>query len=129
MTNRRSGTCLDISRTSATSQNVYHYVDNGEDDKKWRLDDAGGGYYLIVNMLRGQALTAAKDGGREVYHLPKDGSDWQLWSLVYAGGGYHRILNKQTGRALDVDSSSSYVRNYPDNGNTDKHWSLAGCLP
>ena len=91
---------------------------------RWKLVDAGDGYFRIENVGTGYWLQSRDEvapvGGNDaLWVVTKDNTntgDRTRWRTVDAGNGYVRLENKQTGRWLQgrdeitpVNSSASYV--------------------
>ena len=88
----------------------------------WKLLDAGGGYYYLVDSVNeGRALSAANVSLTAVSVVTRSASDGQKWKLSDAGDGYYYLSPKsntslylavkggsvQTGAALQVQKADN----------------------
>ncbi|MBD0778977.1 RICIN domain-containing protein [Maribacter sp. ANRC-HE7] len=86
--------------------NVLQYELNHKDSQKFRLLNAGNGYYYIQNL--GSNLVLDVEGGNasaptNVWQYPKNGTDAQKWQLIDAGSGNYYIRSKLGDLNLDVE--------------------------
>ncbi|WP_433062926.1 RICIN domain-containing protein [Dactylosporangium sp. CS-033363] len=127
--NRRSGKSLEAATAGGTT--VDQRTDNGSALQRWYLQDAGDGYYKVVNAGSGKALDvyqAATADGATVVQWSYSGSANQQWSVTDAGGGYYRLTARHSGKALDVSGGSTAdgaaVIQWPYTGGTNQQWTI-----
>ncbi len=128
--NRNSSKFLDvINASTADGANVQQYSNTVNNCQRWKLVDAGSGYYQIVNVNSGKLLevvnASTADGGN-VQQYTNNGNNCQKWRLEDAGGGFYRIINVNSGKLLEVISASTAdganVQQYTNNGNYCQQW-------
>jgi hypothetical protein len=66
--------------------------------RKWALQDAGSGYYYIVNQSTGKAMRAS---GSDVIQYTLSSGYWsEMFSREDAGDGYYRYKNRNTNTCI-----------------------------
>ena len=78
---------------------------------QWKISDDGG--YRILNVNVNKVLdmdgNSMNDGGNAII-WPDNGGLNQRWLIENAGNGYFNIINYNSGKALEVDKSSSALK-------------------
>jgi len=100
----------------------------------WKIVDAGGGYYRIVNELH--PFVVLQDAGGIFYNIPGTHNvaltpvGWnlpeQLWSITEDGTGHYKIVNKQNPNVALQDAGGIY-ENIPGTHNvalTPTSWNI-----
>lgn len=115
ITCEKSGKALDVAGASANAgANVWQYSKNNTNAQKWRIVDAGNGYYYIVSNL-GTVLDVSGAGtgnGTNVQAYTLNGSNAQKWKLNkveyadVAEGTYMIQTALSTSKVLDILSAS-----------------------
>lgn len=76
--------------------------------QRWTLAYQGDGYYRLVNVASGKALSVAGDAakpGAPVQIAPVENRDSQKWYLQQNDDGTWTLLSKSSGKALALDVS------------------------
>lgn len=130
--NRKSEKALNIrSSGTANGADAEQWTDSNWPSERWRLVDAGSGYYKIQNVNSG-LLLGPESGGSADGTIIEQWSDggWtsQQWQLIDAGGGFFKIKNRATGKLIDVSSGSlsdgANVISWSDNGGYNQQWQI-----
>lgn len=82
---------------------LIEWENNGGTDQQWSLEDAGDGYYYLVNSKSGLLATAENtdENSRLIQKEQTEGDTNQLWQLEESGeDGYYLIINAETGYAI-----------------------------
>lgn len=87
-----------------TNIHQWEYISNAYYDQQWAIQDAGDGYYKLINKKSGKALDAY---GTEVIQYEYWGGDNQKWTIEDLGDGYVTIISAESGDALTVEGGSS----------------------
>ncbi len=122
-----------VNRSIQNSAKIEQLTDSGDKDQQWRLDDAGSGYYNIVNINSGLALddpAGSTSNGTilQQYAITGTGNSNQQWYITAAGSGYYKIINRTSGLGLDLTGGSlmdsTPVQQYgvTGNGNFGQNW-------
>lgn len=120
-----SGKALDVANWSKEDEaNVQQWAYVGGANQKWKLVDAGGGFYNIININSEKGLDVANSstedrGNVQQWAVVGAGGDNQQW-LVVQVGNYYKIINKNSGKALDVADWST------DDGGNVQQWTYSG---
>jgi hypothetical protein len=78
---KHSGKCLQVAHSKHEDQaRVIEYTLNGTDAQKWRLRDAGDGYFYIIAKHSDKALHCAENGDG-IYQFTFNFSDNQKWKF------------------------------------------------
>ncbi len=128
--NRNSGKLLDVTNAyTYDGANVQQFSNTVHNCQRWKLVDAGSGYYQIVNLNSGKLLEVANAStadGANVQQWTSNGNNCQKWRLEDAGDGYYRIINVNSGQLLEVvnalTSDGANVQQWPNNGHTCQQW-------
>jgi hypothetical protein len=123
----RSGYALDASGGATNGTAVVQHVDTGSSTQRWRVSDAGGGYFALINDATGLALDNGNTttNGASVIEYAENGGSTQSWQISDVGGGYFKLLNQRSGLALDnanTTADNAGVIQYTDNGGTPQRW-------
>jgi glucosylceramidase len=110
---RNSGMGLDVADNSTISGariQQWEISNGGNDNQRWRFDDAGNGSYFIVvkstQMCLAPENTSTSDG-LQVQQKTCDNSDSQKWNVTSLGGEYYSIVNIVSGKSLDIEGQST----------------------
>ncbi|WP_160165550.1 RICIN domain-containing protein [Conexibacter woesei] len=108
---RTSGKPFGVSGAStANGARVVQWLDNSDWDQQWRLVDAGGGYWNLINRNSGLGLDnggTSTDGVQmQQWAVVGTGNFNQQWQITAASSGYYRIVNRTSGKSLDVRDGS-----------------------
>ncbi|BAY42914.1 extracellular exo-alpha-L-arabinofuranosidase [Scytonema sp. HK-05] len=132
LTAKVSGKVLDVSGGSTDNgANIQQWEKGGVDQQKWRLEDAGNGYYYLVSQKSGKVAAADYKGVtgtnlNNVVQYDKVGAEEQKWKLEDAGNGYFSLVNKATGKLLDVEGAGltdgTNVQQCEKNGTDAQKW-------
>lgn len=129
----KEGKHLEVGELSCENGGVIRiWTPTDGDAQKWKLMEAGDGYYRIVNVLSGKALDIAmqgSDNGTPVHQWEISDSDSQLWVIASMGRGYHKIMSKHCGKCLDRVATGkdegTPAQIWEDNGGTSQKWRLS----
>ncbi len=131
--------CADIAgQGTALCGNTYV---SGKESQQWSLEEAGNGYYIIINRSNGKAITdmAPLSGGSYQRNTqlslstPDIKNNRQLWQIVpMPTGGSYAIANRATGLAWNNSGGSStdgnpFISWDNDSNNPNKpnrHWKI-----
>ncbi|MES2732839.1 MAG: PA14 domain-containing protein [Bacteroidota bacterium] len=80
------------------------WTDSYDDMQHWRIDDAGGGFFKLTNILANKALTASTTNNDVV--ITGGVNDAQLWQLINNNNGFYRLKNKATDKFLEIPNGS-----------------------
>jgi glucosylceramidase len=111
-----------VSRTSGKPFGVYgastsngakivQWTDDGDPDQEWALDNAGSGYYNIVDANSLMALddtNGSTSNGTQMqqWSLSGTGNSDQQWQISSLGNGYYTITSRTSGLDLDLTSGT-----------------------
>lgn len=126
---KHSGKALDVDNaSSARGANAQQWERNYSQAQQWRLQDAGDGYFYIINKS-GKALdvdNGSTENSANVRQWDLNNTNAQKWKFEDAGDGYVYIENKNSQKVLDVGGSSqnngANVRQYQRTGNDNQKW-------
>ena len=136
ITSRVSGKPFGIDGGVTTNGGLtVQYTDDGDLDQQWRLQDAGSGYYNLINVKSGLALddpSGSTSNGTQLqqYAITGTGNSNQQWQIVSVGSGFYKILNRTSGLGVDLSggslADSAVVQQYSvtGNGNYGQNWQL-----
>jgi glucosylceramidase len=104
---RTSGKPFGVSGAStANGARIVQWIDNSDYDQQWRLVDAGGGYWNIINRNSGLGIDnggSTRDGDKMQQWAVTGVGNWnQQWQITAATSGYYRIVNRTSGKSLDL---------------------------
>ena len=105
--NRNSGlsVCVvDALTDNGTNIHQWEYLSNAYYDQQWAVQDAGNGYYTLINKKSGKSLD---ENGTNAIQYDYWGGANQMWVINDLGNGFYSILSAETGNALTVASSST----------------------
>ena len=95
---------LEITNSSIRNNTVAQLWSNaGTNNRKFRFDDAGNGYYKIIARNSEKALTVS---GRQIVQKTFTGAGEQLWKVYKTADGKYVIQNKN-GRYLSVNKAEN----------------------
>lgn len=107
LVSKKSNKCMDVADVKLDDgANIIQYTWQCSDNQKWKLEDAGDGYFKITAAHSGKCISVS-DGGREIVQLSWTGSDSQKWKFEKDEEGYYKIVNKASGKCLDVAGAST----------------------
>ncbi|MEG4631744.1 RICIN domain-containing protein [Microcoleus sp. AR_TQ3_B6] len=126
---KHSGKALDVDNaSSARGANVQQWERNYSQAQQWRLQDAGDGYFYIINKT-GKALEVeggSTENSANVRQWDLNNTNAQKWKFEDAGEGYTYIVNKNSEKVLDVRESGTgngvNVLQYQRTGNDNQKW-------
>lgn len=132
LVNRKSGKLLNIKESStATGADAEQRADGNLGSQRWRLIDAGSGYYKLQNQNGGLLLGptgGASADGTALEQWTDGGWTSQHWQLIDAGGGFFKLTNRATGKVIDVSSGSlvdgANVIGWTDNNGANQQWQI-----
>ncbi|MES2732844.1 MAG: carbohydrate-binding protein [Bacteroidota bacterium] len=109
LVNRNSWLTLGLTAFgTADGTKTNQFTDTYDDMQHWRIDDAGGGFIKLVNVLANKALTASVNTNDVI--ITGGANDAQLWQLISDGNnanGFYRLKNKATGKFLEIPNGST----------------------
>lgn len=90
---------------------ILQFTDDGDPDQRWRLVDAGSGYFNLINANSGKALDnpegSTADGTQmQQWTIWGAGNSNQQWLISPVGDGWYTIQNRTSGKVLDVRDGS-----------------------
>lgn len=108
---RKSGHALDLHNCSSDNgTNIQQYTRMGNDCQKWKVEDAGGGYYRIRAFSNNKSVDVngcSTTPGANVQLWDNYDNDCQKFSFTHVRDNYFVIVNKASGHALDVAGCST----------------------
>jgi arabinan endo-1,5-alpha-L-arabinosidase len=129
---RRTGTALSLAQDAGTNAAGSPLAGGGvqladyllKDGQKWTADAAGGGYYKLLVVDGGLALTAGIDGKVDAAEFT--GVEGQLWKIDELIDGSYRIRSKTSGLVLTVTlaDKSQTVEMKAVTGNDTQSWEI-----
>lgn len=82
-----------------------------DSDTVWKLQDAGAGYFYLLNVDLNGRLDADESGNPATYDvdlaLATDAANDKKWQIVAAGDGSYYVVNKLYNRKLDGDTGDA----------------------
>lgn len=86
---------------------IIQFTDDGDPDQRWKLVDAGSGYFNVINENSGKALDnpegSTADGTQmQQWTIWGTGNSNQQWAITSVGGGWYTVTNRTSGKVLDV---------------------------
>ncbi|KAB8142831.1 family 43 glycosylhydrolase [Chloroflexia bacterium SDU3-3] len=132
LVNRNSSKVLDVANCgTADGANVQQWASLGNTCQRWKLGDAGSGYYTLTNVNSGKVLEAAGCGtadGVNVQQWTSLGNTCQQWQVLVTSANYVRLVNRNSGKVLDVANCSTAdganVQQWASLGNNCQQWYL-----
>ncbi|MCH7231890.1 RICIN domain-containing protein [Glycomyces sp. L485] len=132
MVARHSDKCADVvSGSTADGAEIIQYTCNDDNNQRWQLQSAGGGYYQIVSWSSGKCLDidgGSTANGAQAIQWTCNGGTNQQWELRDAGSGYTQLVARHSGKCLDVTSASTEdstrLKQYDCNSGTNQQWTL-----
>ncbi|ADL48704.1 RICIN domain-containing protein [Micromonospora aurantiaca (nom. illeg.)] len=130
VTARHSGRVLDvINGSTANNAEVKQWGWNGGGNQRWEFQDAGGGWFRLVNAASGKCLDVANastaDGANIIQYTCGSGANqqWQ-WAAL---GGWFQLRARHSGKCLDVVNAGTGdgadVQQYACGAGTNQQWS------
>ncbi|WP_410812729.1 alpha-L-fucosidase [Micromonospora sp. 067-2] len=131
ITCRKSGKVADVSGTStADGAPVVQWTNNSGANQRWYVQDAGGGFYKVINVRSGKALDIGGGSSASAAAVVQNtwtGANSQQWSITSAGG-YYTLTNRNSGLVVDVNAGSTAdgatLIQYRGTGATNQQWSI-----
>lgn len=135
-TSRVSGKPIGISGGATTNGSLaVQYTDSGDTDQQWKLQDAGSGYFNLINVKSGLALddpsgSTANGTQLQQYAITGTGNSNQQWQFVSVGSGFYKVINRTSGLGVDLSggsiADSTAIQQYTvtGNGNFGQNWQL-----
>jgi alpha-glucosidase len=125
ITNRNSGKSMAVQNASLgdTTPVVQWTYQDATTNDEWRVVDAGGGYYALINRWSGKAADvngAVTTDGATIIQFRSGGAPNQQWQLVATDSGYHRLVSRLSGKIIEVRDGSTL------DGAAVAQWSWAG---
>jgi hypothetical protein len=127
------GSCLDAQAggTSDGTQ-IQEWACNGSGAQSFRLDDAGGGAFALVNVQANKCLDVSARGtanGTKIQLWDCNQTPAQTFVTQDAGGGFVYLVNTNSNKCLDVADDSptdgTLVQLYDCNQTNAQKWSPA----
>jgi beta-glucanase (GH16 family) len=124
------GSCMDAQAAGTTNgTQIQEYGCNGTGAQSYRLDDAGGGAFTIVNTHANKCVDVAARGtanGTKVQLYDCNGTSAQTFRVTDAGDGFVSFVNTNSGKCLDVQADDpndgTVVQLYDCNGTNAQRW-------
>jgi hypothetical protein len=91
---------------------LYHLELKDRDNGKWMFQPAGDGYYYIIDVRHGKAISAGDEDDGKIYHLVPEGRDNAKWKLVEKGDNKFQLIDKKWGKALIAGDDPSDINIY-----------------
>lgn len=90
---------------------IVQFTDSGNLSQQWQLVDAGSGYFNLINVNSGLALTVPSGSNKNGTQLQQQtitgtGTSYQQWSFVSLGNGYYNIEVRATSDGIDNRNGS-----------------------
>jgi hypothetical protein len=113
--NKKSGKVIGVaggtSGNTADGAKLIQWAKGAAEDQQWRLEDAGNGYFYLINK-KSSKLACVTSGstadGAKLHQWAKiDGADDEKWRLEDAGNGYFYLINKKSSKLACVTSGST----------------------
>lgn len=110
--NKNSGLALETyAGKTEDGAKVDQYKYTGYDEhQKWQFQDAGDGYFYIVNKKTTKVLQVSggkKEDSTIVDQWTKQNVDHHKWRLEDAGDGYFYLVAKHSGKTVHVQNAST----------------------
>lgn len=105
---RASGKPMGVTGPStADGALILQWTDSADPDQRWTLNDAGSGYFNVINVNSAKALDnpgGSTTNGTQMqqWSISGTGNFNQQWQISSAGGGWYTIVNRTSGKALDI---------------------------
>jgi hypothetical protein len=108
---RHSGKVADVKDGSTADRAaVIQWSSNGGSNQRWRFQDAGGGYFRVVNVKSGKCMDVTSgstaDSAAVIQYTCGGGAN-QQWQVRDMGSGYAQLVARHSGKCLDVKGASS----------------------
>jgi hypothetical protein len=108
---RKSGLLLDLDNCgSANGTNIKQWTRANNGCQKWKVEDAGGGYYRIRDSISNKSVDVngcSPTPGANVHLWDSFDNDCQKFAFVHVRDNYFAIVNKASGHAFDVAGCST----------------------
>jgi hypothetical protein len=76
--------------------------------QQWNINDAGNGYFTIINAGSNKALeTTSTIEGEQLGQNSFNGKDNQLWAISHQGLGLYKVVNKANNMAVTIENDAS----------------------
>ena len=120
MRSQQTGTNIEVPPDAAEGSPARLAAYLVHDNQKWTVTAAGGGFYKIVGVAGGKALTASP---ASVTAAAFSGADSQLWKIDQVSDGSYRIASKSGKLALTAGARGSLAL-AAYTGDDTQHWAL-----
>ena len=118
LTNEEHGRELDANNAC---NDVFHFDGTGQ-DKQWRFESSGDGYYFLINRKCNKKLDADDGLEADLAQVTATFPD-KRWKLVSSpSSGYYFIVNKETGEKVDTDGTNTVDLAPATTSAKDKRW-------
>lgn len=130
-----SGKPIDVSGGSTSNRAaIVQFTDDGDLSQQWRLVDAGSGYFNLINVNSGLALSVphgSNSNGTQMQQttITGTGTSDQQWRFVALANGWYDVQDLTNAKGLD-DRNGSIADNNPvqqwtiDPANANQQWQL-----
>lgn len=111
LVNRSSGRYIDVPGKSTNNDvQMIQWDNNGGDNQRWKLREAGNGYKYIISKHSNKALDvkgATASGSAVVQYTYTEGNQSQQWKVESVGDGYVKIVNRASNLIMDNNGSNN----------------------
>jgi glucosylceramidase len=130
-----SGKPIDVAGGSTSNRAaIVQFTDDGDLSQQWRLADAGSGYFNLINVNSGLALTVphgSNSNGTQMQQgtITGTGTSDEQWRFVSLGTGWYNVQDLTNAKGLD-DRNGSIADGNPiqqwtiDPANANQQWQL-----
>ena len=97
--------------------NIFHLGTNDDDNRLWKIESVGEGYYKLVNKYSGKVLDVSgvsKANGANVHQWEYGGSPNQQWKLVLVDAKARLASSWDKFKAPDFQQTEPTLRTYPN---------------
>jgi glucosylceramidase len=136
LVNRYSGKPFGVYGASTSNgAQIVSWTDDNDPDQQWTLENAGSGYFYIVDVNSGKALDdtggSTSNGTIMQQYTLTSGDTNQEWQFTSAGSGFYTITNRASGKALDLTSAGltdgTYIQQWSaSSGDLNQEFQLVG---
>jgi beta-glucanase (GH16 family) len=124
------GSCMDAQgQGTGDGTQIQEWDCNGTGGQSYRLDDAGGGAFHIVNTEANKCVDVQSSGtanGTKIQLWDCNGSGAQTFATRDAGDGFIYFVNTNSNKCLDVQAANpndgTVVQLYACNGTVAQRW-------
>jgi Protein of unknown function (DUF3011)/Ricin-type beta-trefoil lectin domain-like len=122
--NIKSGKVLEIDRGDQST--VIQSSPRGTDSQAWEIRPAGGGFFILRNLMNGYALDAGRaENSEPVRAVPLQGNPGQQWRFEPGKDGNALVVSR-LGKTLDIPDGTSRegarVQVYELNGDSNQRF-------